>query len=101
MDTDSLVAHSRTRFEHAVAKKTLREKYQARMIFGHNGGMFRSTPEMISFLSLYGNEEIVLQDLYETPVKVCASELLVLMRERLQEQMNAWLVEHENLSKNR
>jgi len=101
MNTDELVAHARSRFEHAVARRTLKEKYQAKLTFGWNGGMFKATPEMITFLSLYGDERIVILDLYETPIEVNAKELCELMKPRLQEQMNAWLVEHEELSKNR
>lgn len=101
MDIEKLVAHSRARFDHAAAKRALKEKYQAKMIFGWNGGMFRATPEMISFLSLYNDQQIVIQDLYETPVEVNARELCDCMRARLQEQMNAWLVEYQELSKKR
>jgi hypothetical protein len=101
MDTDQLISHSRARFEHEAARRTLREKYQAKLTFGWNGGMFKATPEMITFLSLYGDERIVILDLYETPVEVNAQELCGLMKPRLQEQMNAWLVEYEELNKNR
>jgi hypothetical protein len=101
MDTDQLIAHSRARFEHAAARRNLKEKYQAKLTFGWNGGMFKATPEMITFLSLYDDKRIVILDLYETPIEVNAKELCELMKPRLQEQMNAWLVEHDELSKNR
>ena len=101
MDTDALIAHARARFDHVAAKRVLKEKYQARLIFGWNGGLFRTTPELITFLSLYGNEEIVMPDLYENPIKFRASDVAVLMRAKWQEQMNAWLVEHDELSKRR
>jgi len=101
MDTDQLIAHSRARFEHAAARRNLKEKYQAKLTFGWNGGMFKATPEMITFLSLYDDKRIVILDLYETPIEVNAKELCELMKSRLQEQMNAWLVEHDELSKNR
>jgi len=101
MDTDQLIAHSRARFEHAAARRNLKEKYQAKLTFGWNGGMFKATPEMITFLSLYDDKRIVIVDLYETPIEVNAKELCELMKSRLQEQMNAWLVEHDELSKNR
>lgn len=101
MDTNELIAYGRARFEHAAAKRTLREKYQAKMTFGWNGGMFRATPEMITFLSLYGDQRIVVQDLYENPVEVNAQELGDHMRARLQEQMTAWLIEHNELNKKR
>jgi len=101
MDTDSTIAHARARFDHARAKKLLKEKYQAKMVFAWNGGMFRSTPEMISFLSLYGDQLIVVQDLYENPVEVNAQELCDIMRGRLQEQMNGWLAEYQAIADKR
>jgi hypothetical protein len=101
MNTDELVAHGRSRFEHAAAQRTLKEKYQAKLTFAHAGGMFKATPEMITFLSLYGDEQIVILDLYETPVEVNAKQLCELIKARFQEQMNAWLIEYEELNKNR
>jgi hypothetical protein len=96
-----LITRIRDRFDHEAQKKILREKYQAKMLFGFNGGMFRAAPEMISFLSLYGNESIVIQDVYENPVEINAQELCDQMRLRMQEQMNAWLTEWEQLRKQR
>jgi hypothetical protein len=102
MNTDDLITHSRARFDHAVAKKLLKEKYEARMLFAYNGGMFRAGPELLTILqSVPANDDIVLLDLYETPVKVTPLELQHLAFGRWQEQMNAWLIEHEQLSKQR
>jgi len=42
-----------------------------------------------------------LMDLYETPVRVNAPQLLALVEQCWKEQMNAWLVEYEQLNKNR
>ena len=95
MNTDQLIAQSRARFEHAVAKQVLKEKYQAKLNFGYHGGMFRASPEMITFLNLYGDQTIVIPDLYENPITVNAQELCALMRDRFQEQMNAWLDEYK------
>jgi hypothetical protein len=101
MNTDELITYSRARFDHAAAKRVLKEKYEAKLLFGWNGGMFRTSPEMITFLSLYGDEEIVLPDLYETPIKVKAMDLCNIMKAKWQEQMNAWLVEHEQITQQR
>jgi len=96
-----IISKIRTRFDHAAAKKTLKEKYESRMLFAHAGGMFKSTPELISFLSLYTNQDIVLLDVYDTPVKVNAADLKDEMQKRWYEQMNAWLVEWSELQKQR
>ena len=101
MDTDALIAHARARFDHVAAKRVLKEKYQARMLFAYAGGMWRAGPELINILATVPPGNAVLLDLYENPVQVQPEELRGLAMQRWQEQMNAWLVEHDELSKKR
>ena len=104
MDTDQLISHSRARFEHEAARRTLREKYQAKLTFAHAGGMWLAGPELINILTAsltHGQQGLVLLDMYETPVMVDFKELLTLTQQRWQEQMTAWLVEYTELDKNR
>ena len=77
MNTDELISHGRARFEHASARRLLKEKYQAKMIFAHAGGMWRAGPELQSTIFTCGKiGEVVLLDLYETPVKIDTPELM-------------------------
>jgi hypothetical protein len=101
MDTENLIAHARARFDHATAKRVLREKYEAKMIFAHDGGMWRAGPELLNILATVPPGDVVLLDLYETPVQVKPEELRSMAMQRWQEQMNAWLAEHNKLSKKR
>lgn len=101
MDTDKLLAESRARLDHAAARRLLKEKYQSRLVFGYNGGLWRATPEMITFLSLYEDQEIVAPDLYETPIRFRADQLRDIMQAKWQEQMNAWECEYQELSQQR
>jgi uncharacterized protein YcgI (DUF1989 family) len=101
MDTNELISHSRTRFDHYQARTVLKEKYQAKMTFAHAGGMWRAGPELLTVLAVCPDESAVLLDLYETPVKVDIRELELAAQQRWQEQMNAWMVEHEELNRNR
>jgi hypothetical protein len=102
MDTEPLIAHARARFDHATARRILKEKYQARMLFAYRGGMWRAGPELLALLqSVPIQDDIVLLDLYENPVKISPLELQHLALDRWQEQMNAWLVEHEENNKKR
>lgn len=100
MNTDNLIAHARARFDHAAARRVLKEKYQAKFTFAHKGGMWLAGPELLTLLKACSGE-VVLLDLYENPVKVVAEELYELTMQRWQEQLNAWLVEYEQLNKNR
>ncbi len=101
MDTNDIIAHARARFDHVAARRILKEKYQARMLFAHAGGMWRAGPELIALLHACAEEQVVLLDLYETPVKVNITDLQLLAHSHWQEQMNAWLVEYDQSSKNR
>jgi hypothetical protein len=55
----------------------------------------------LATLSACAGPTSVLLDLYDTPVQVVANEFRDIVRTHWQEQMNAWLVEYEELNKNR
>ena len=101
MNTEQLIETSRARFEHVAARRILKEKYEAKMLFAYNGGMWCAGPELIVTLATVPPGDAVLLDLYETPVQVRPEELRGLAMNRWQEQMTAWLVEYEELSKKR
>jgi hypothetical protein len=85
-----------------AAKRILREKYEAKMVFAYQGGMWRAGPVLNNMIFTCGRMgEIVLPDLYENPVKVDSKELMAMSQERWNEQMTAWLVEFEEISKKR
>jgi hypothetical protein len=102
MNTDALVAHARARFDHAAARRVLKEKYESRMVFAHAGGMWRAGPDLLTtLLACAQDKDVVILDLYETPVQITVTNLFALAHERWQEQMNAWNVEWDELSKKR
>ena len=102
MDTDQLIAYSRARFAHESAKRALKEKYQAKMIFAYAGGLWRAGPELLTILNACPDREsAVILDLYENPVRINVDELELAVSQRWQEQMNAWLTEHEENIKKR
>ena len=101
MDTENLIAHSRARFDHESAKRNLREKYQGKLTFAYRGGMFHAGPDLINILNCCPWDDAVIVDLYDNPVRVAPIELKRLAEQRWQEQLNAWLVEYEELNKNR
>jgi hypothetical protein len=98
---EDLVTRIRARFDHEAAKKTLREKYEAKMLFAYAGGMWQAGPELLTTCLSCPTSDGVLLDVYGTPVKVNVRELHALAQERWQEQMNAWLVEWSELQRQR
>ena len=102
MDPTEITQKVKARFDHELARRILKEKYQTKMVFAHAGGMWRAGPELQSTIFTCGTtSEVVLLDLYETPVKIDTAELMRLSQERWQEQMNAWLLEYETLNQQR
>ena len=102
MNTDTLITHARARFDHAAARRLLEEKYEAKMLFAYNGGMWCAGPELLTLLQAIPVEDaVVILDLYETPVQIDPTELQYLALGRWQEQMTAWLAEYEEISKKR
>jgi hypothetical protein len=102
MNTNELIAHSRSRFEHAAAKRVLKEKYQAKMTFAHAGGLWQAGPELLTLLhTVKENDPVILLDLYENPVQVIPKDLVKLAQQRWQEQMTGWLLEYTEINKNR
>ena len=101
MNSDSLVKEIKSRFDHATQKKLLREKYSSKMTFAHAGGMWKAGPELINVLGACPDEDSVIEDLYGVPVKINTTDLQFLAQQRWQEQMNAWLEEHNSLKRER
>ena len=101
MNTDELIAQSKARFEHAVARQVLKEKYHAKLLFASQGGMWRADPELLNLLHVFSIDVVVILDLYDTPVRVNPKELYSTAVSHWQEQMNAWLADFEEQSRNR
>ena len=101
MNPDELVAYSRARFDHATARRVLKEKYEAKMLFAYGGGMWRAGPELQTTLLTCPGSSAVILDLYQNPVKVNTKELFAMSQQLWQEQMNAWLLEFENTNQQR
>jgi hypothetical protein len=101
MDTDQLISHSRARFDHAVARRTLKEKYEAKLVFSYNGGMFRTTPELLAFVQSWPIQTLYLKDLYDNPIEVDRQAFLDKLQQHYHEQMNAWHNEYAELQKKR
>ena len=95
-----LVKRIRKRFDHQQARLVLKETYQAKMIFAYNGGMWRAGPELINLCNVC-ETDIVLLDIYDTPVTVNTKILQAQAMQLWQEQMNAWHSEYEEMSKQR
>lgn len=101
MNTDELVQTIKERFDYEASKQVLKEKYEAKLLFAESGGMWNANPELIALLSAFSEDTIVLIDTYGNPCQVNRESLLQKGKERFQEQMNAWLNEYNEVSRQR
>lgn len=98
-DINSLVARIQTATDYQKNKATLREKIQLDLLLPHNGGMFRASPELIAFLSIWAEDVIYLEDTYQNPIEVNRVMLLDQAKQHYQKVMNTWHQQHAALRK--
>lgn len=102
MESSEIIKQARARFDHEAARKLLSEKYEAKMLFAHAGGMWRAGPDLLNLLSACGDLDLaVVSDLYGVPIEIEVKSLREQARQRWQEQMNAWMVEYRTLAQQR
>jgi hypothetical protein len=90
---------AKARFDHATHRLALAEKIETQLCIVHNGGMFKATPDLISFLWSWPDDELVLKDLHNNPIKCNRKELETALREAYRYAMNAWLIEFDESKK--
>ncbi len=98
-ELDQLTQQIKQATDYQTNKTILREKIQTDLHFAYNGGLFKASPELISFLNCYELSELVLEDTYQNPIKVVREELLDLAKQHYQMAMNAWHIQHEELKR--
>lgn len=101
MNIEGLLKETKAKFDHNLAKHYLKEKYQSKLIFADQDGLWKATPELLTFLSANPNNKFVLLDLYENPIKVDRIKLLNRATIVYNEIMDEWYNEFEELRKQR
>jgi hypothetical protein len=101
MDTQTFITDAKARFNHNQAKQYLKDKYQSKLIFADQGGLWKATPELIVFLDSANSEELILLDSYENPIKVDRKKLFHKVRDTYNDVMEQWHNEWSVLEKKR
>jgi hypothetical protein len=99
MNITDLQRQAKLAFDHAVAKKNLRERIESRLTVLHRGGVFRVNTDLFVLLDILEDAEMVILDAYDTPVLVDRNELKQLAKKRYAELMNEWAAEWDQLKK--
>lgn len=101
MDTKAIIAEAKAKFNHNSTKEYLKDKYHSKLVFADQGGLWTANNNLISFLNALTEEECVVLDSYQTPIKINRPKLLTKAVQVYTENMNEWHVEWEKLRKNR
>jgi hypothetical protein len=101
MDTKTLIADAKARFNHNSAKSYLAEKYNNKLLIAEQGGLWKADAQTISLLASLPNDQAVLIDTFDNPVQVNRTELLNKLTELYDSAMNAWYTEWKELEGNR
>jgi hypothetical protein len=99
MEPTDLRDLAEAKFKHTLYRKNLKERIEAELVVTHNGGLFKATPELMSFLATWMDKEVFLEDTYGNPIKCNRSELLKEVKQKYQFAMNAWHIDFEKSKK--
>lgn len=101
MNTQDLIKQIKARFNLNYQKIQLKEKYESKLIFANQGGLWLAGPDLFSILSFLADDELIIVDLYKNPVKVKRTELYLKAAEVYKTVMLDWHKEFEELKNNR
>ena len=93
MDTKTLIAEAKARFNHNAAKAQLKDKYDGKFIVADQGGLWKATPELISFLNAVDDNFVIIIDNFDNPVQVKREDLLRVLQDTYQKVMLEWYKE--------
>jgi len=97
MDTQTLITEAKARFSHNLAKITLKEKYDNKLIVAEQNGLWKADLQTISFLNSFKEKQLVLLDTFGNPVQVDRKELLESLKTVYLTVTEEWYKEYKEL----
>ena len=97
MNTKTLISEAKARFNHNSAKAQLKDKYDGKFIIAEQGGLWKASPEIISFLNSMDDNFVILIDNFNNPVQVNREQLLTVVKETYQRVMLDWYKEWKEI----
>ncbi len=90
----------------AIQRKTLKEKIEAKLTYGHNGGIFKINRELLNFVQVLCDQGrtsgVVLLDINETPILIeNLEDFKNEIFDRYFTATNKYFEEHQALKKSR
>jgi hypothetical protein len=101
MDTKTLIAEAKARFNHNAAKAQLKDKYDGKFIVADQGGLWKATPELITFLATNTDEVVIIIDNFDNPVLANRVQLHDILHKTYNDVMTLWYKEWVELESKR
>jgi hypothetical protein len=101
MDTKTLITESKARFNHNSAKAYLKDKYDSKLIVADQGGLWKATTELITFLATSTDTVVILIDNFDNPVMVNRIQLHDVLHKTYTDTMTLWYNEWIELESKR
>lgn len=101
MDTKELLTEIKARFSHNLAKEYLKDKYDSKLVFAEQGGLWKASTELLTFLSSSTDSTAILLDNYQNPVEINRIQLLDKTKEVYNNVMTEWHNEWKQLESKR
>ena len=101
MDTKLLISEAKARFNHNSAKAYLKDKYDSKFIIAEQGGLWKASAQLITFLSSTDDEWVILIDNFDNPVKVNRAILFDKIKDTYSTVMEQWYTEWQELESKR
>lgn len=100
-EIENLVEQVKQATDYQINKRMLRERIQTDLHFTYNGGLFKSTPELIMFASSWPQSDaLYLEDTYQNPIHIVDPEFFAqLCKQHYQKVMNTWHQQHDELKR--
>jgi hypothetical protein len=90
MDTSKLIRDAKARFDFNTQKQELKDKYEGKLIFADQGGLFTAGPNLFATLQAITQAHVIIVDNYGNPVKVDSNKLLIKATKLYNEVMQEW-----------
>ena len=101
MDTNKLIQDAKARFDFNTQKQELKDKYEGKLIFADQGGLFTAGPNLFATLQTITQTYVIIVDNYGNPVKVNATKLLSKAVNIYTTVMQEWLEEFNTIQEAR
>lgn len=99
MSTEDIVTQIKESTDYQINKRILREKIQTDLHLAYNGGLFKITPELFAFVSVWPTEHLYLEDVYQNPIEIDKQVFLAQAGQCYFKAMNRWHEEHAELKR--